>query len=139
MSIVRLKNLPGLKLTDLLRRKKKTLEKFINEFGITTYESLLSRCDRIGVLPPPVEDFEEIVTRPVSSPMEGVVVLKAPPVVNEHTGKIVSDGVNINLNPDTGKKTRKKRVDLDEARDFQTEIIDTEDLHSLDLNQTDIV
>jgi hypothetical protein len=138
MSIVRLKNLPGLKLTDLLRRKKKTLEKFINEFGITTYESLLSRCDRIGVVAPSLEDFEEIVTRPVSSPMEGVVVLRAPPVVNEHTGKIVSDDVGVNLNPDTGKKSRKKRTELDEIRDPQIEVIDSDDLQPPELNQIDI-
>jgi len=138
MSIVRLKNLPGLKLTDLLRRKKKTLEKFINEFGITTYESLLARCDRIGVVAPLLEEFEEIVTRPVSSPMEGVVVLKAPPVVNEHTGKIVSDDVIISLNQDSGKKSRKKRIELEEMRDPQIEVTDNDDLQLQDLNQIDI-
>lgn len=139
MSIVRLKNLPGLKLTDLLRRRKKTLEKFINEFGITTYESLLSRCERIGVVPPSVEDFEEIVTRPVTSPTEGIVVLNAPPIISEHTGKVVSEIENVNLNPETGKKARKKRVELEERSDSQIEIVDLEDQYTPDMNTIDIV
>ena len=89
MSKVHLKNLPKLKLGDLLRRRKMLLNKFLGEFGITTHEGLVARCDRMGVLPPTVEEFKLAVgsAAPVNNPSEGVVVLEAPPVIDDLTGR----------------------------------------------------
>jgi hypothetical protein len=82
-----LKNQPRLKLSDLLRRRKMTLKQMLDEHGITTFETLVLRCNRMGVTPPSEDDFYAVVKRPVNSPQEGVVVLEAPPFVEEQTGR----------------------------------------------------
>ncbi len=88
MTKVFLKNLPKLKLGDLLRRRKMTLKHLLGEFGITTYEGLTARCDRMGVLPPTVEEFKlAFGTEQVNNPSEGVVVLEPPPVIDDLTGR----------------------------------------------------
>jgi hypothetical protein len=82
------RNLPKLKLADLLRRRKMSLKQLLDEFGITTYAALLIRCDRMGVVPPEQDEFDAVIgTKIVSSPTEGVVVLEAPPVIDDATGK----------------------------------------------------
>lgn len=85
------KSLSKVFLTDLLRRKKVTLEKYLKETGIVTYELLVSRCESSGLVPPSHEEFltsrgDNSVTPSISSPTEGVVVLEPPPVI-----KIVSE------------------------------------------------
>jgi len=90
------KNGPGLKLMSLLRRRRISLQQFINEFGITTYEGLHLRCERMGVVTPTRQEFEEIAPPIVNSPSEGVLVLDAPPVVKETSGK--------QINPDNGEE-----------------------------------
>ena len=77
--IVTLKNEPLLTLGNLLKRKKMTLKQFLDEFGITTYSGLVSRCDRIGVLPPTEDDFKKLNNPIVSNPAEGVVVVEITP------------------------------------------------------------
>lgn len=89
MSIIKVKNLPRLKLSDLLRRRKMTLKSFLDEFGITTYEGLKNRCDRMGVAPPEQLEFEKIFgsSAPaitINNPTEGILVVEpetAPDVV----------------------------------------------------------
>lgn len=70
-------------LTDLLRRKRSNLKKFLTETGIVTYELLLMRCESMGVVPPSASEFLAAKGNPVlheiSSPTEGVVVIQAPP------------------------------------------------------------
>lgn len=88
MTRMTLKNMPRLKLADLLRRRKMTLRQLLDEFGITTYGGLVVRCDRMGCAPPPEEDFRAAYPdKPVNSPQEGVVVLEPPPVVDDITGR----------------------------------------------------
>ena len=82
-----MKNQPRLKLSDLLRRRKMTLRQMLQEHGITTYETLVIRCDRMGVTPPTDREFYDVMPRPVNSPQEGVVVLEAPPVLDEISGR----------------------------------------------------
>ena len=134
MGIVKLKNLPGLHLNDLLRRKKTSLAQFINDFGISTYEGLKARCERIGVISPTLEQFEQVVPQHVNSPTEGVVVLEPPPIVHEHTGKIIEDEVNppsLSLKKNKKKKvvTEEAGVDAEQGRIISAE----EDLFSTDL------
>jgi len=94
-------NAPGLKLINLLRRRRLSLKQFITEFGITTYEGLTSRCQRMGVTPPTLQEFEEVAPPIVNSPTEGVLVLDVPPVVKEITGKEIDpdNGVEVATPP----------------------------------------
>lgn len=119
MGIVKLKNLPGLHLNDLLRRKKTSLSQFMNDFGISTYEGLKARCERLGVVVPSLEQFEEVMPKHVNSPTEGVVVLEPPPVVHEHTGMIIESAEIIPTGADHFKKNKKKKVVIEEKSDFE--------------------
>lgn len=121
MSKIKVKNLPRLKLEDLLRRRKTTLAKHMKEFGITTYEGLLERCSRMGVEPPSQQQFLSVAPTVVNNPQEGVVVLEAPPVIEEASGKKVSeetislllDTAQVNFELETvdciKKKTKRKK------------------------------
>ena len=120
MSRIKVKNLPKLKLTDLLRRRKTTLERHLKEFGIITYESLIDKCNRMGVDPPTLDEFLKTNPNPpiINSPAEGVVVLEAPPVIHEITGKKIEDIPQENENDylenpssEGSKKKSKKRKD----------------------------
>jgi hypothetical protein len=85
-----LKNQPRLKLVDLLRRRKMTLKQLLDEFGISTYEALHIRCERMGVTAPTHDEFDVVMppTRAwVNSATEGVVVVEAPPVIDEISGR----------------------------------------------------
>lgn len=66
-------------LSDLLRKKKKTLKQFLDEIGIVSYELLKTRCQAMGVQPPLEQDFNTAMGNPLlpetSSPTEGIVVL----------------------------------------------------------------
>jgi len=88
MTKIYLKNMPKLKLGDLLRRRKMALRQFLDEFGLTTYEGLVIRCDRMGVQPPNETDFKAArPSDPVNNPTEGVVVLEPPPVIDDISGR----------------------------------------------------
>lgn len=77
------KSLSKVTLSDLLRRKKSSLENFLQETGIVTYELLTARCASIGVVPPTEQEFLNVkgnpATHEISSPMEGIVVMNPPP------------------------------------------------------------
>ena len=119
MSRIQVKNLPRLKLSDLLRRRKMSLRQFLDEFGITTYETLSIRCDRMGVAVPDEKDFITIAPAPVNSPTEGVLVLEPEPIPQQaveqepeqpvDTIPVVDDDVTKSLDGFT-KKSKKKEV-----------------------------
>ena len=111
MGIVKLKNLPGLRLTDLLRRKKTTLTKFMNDFGISTYEGLKERCERIGVSTPSKEQFESVMPKHISSPTEGVLVLEPLP---EQEKEAAAECDIEDVTFDFSKKSKKKKVAIEE-------------------------
>lgn len=77
------KSLSRVSLLDLLRKKRSTLEKFLVDTGIVTYDKLVERCSSIGVVPPSEEQFHKAMGSPmtheVSSPTEGVIVLNPLP------------------------------------------------------------
>lgn len=87
---VRIKNLPKLSLSDLLRRRKMTLHQFINESGIVAYGALLERCSAMGVQAPSEEDYHKVVPVQVSSQQDGVVVIE-PPVTEEPTQELLDN------------------------------------------------
>lgn len=77
MSQVKIKNLPPIRLADLLRKRRMTLKQFTQERCILTYDALVRECDRMGVAPPDVKDFPVYVPE-ISNQQEGVVVLEPP-------------------------------------------------------------
>jgi hypothetical protein len=66
-------------LENLLKKRKKTMEEFMNELGIVSYESLKNKCENMGVQPPSEQEFMNATGNSAlpkySSPAEGIVVL----------------------------------------------------------------
>jgi hypothetical protein len=119
MSNIKVRNVPRLKLGDLLRRRKMTLKLFMDEFGITTYEALAIRCKRLGVQPPDESAFVALNMPLVSSPTEGVVVLAIEPEQDDvpriRNGLVqlpVIEQDNLEVTEGTQKKQRKKKESL---------------------------
>ena len=98
----------SISLENLLRRRRSSLKEFVTNSGVTTYEFLLERCERMGVAPPSRHTFESIVPPVVnSSPTEGVIVLESPPLISESTGEEIDFP---EPNPETyGLRQNKKR------------------------------
>lgn len=119
MPVVKIKNLPRLRLADLLRRRKMSLETFIEDSGVQTYEGLAARCDRLGCQPPTLEEYKKLRPDIVNSPQDGIVVVEPfeppPSPVRSHDGDIKPDvvepqsGKHIDLKPAVKSKRRKKR------------------------------
>ena len=109
------KNLPRLKLSDLLRRRKMTLDWFIKESGVQTYEALCARCHRLGVQPPPESDWKALRPKKVSSPSDGVVVLDPPDVTEESTGRRIDPEAPV-TKPGVEVVTEKKQTTADEPK-----------------------
>ena len=101
---------PNITLESLLRRKKSNLARFIEASGVTTYELLVERCNRMGVNPPERRAFENLVPPAhVSSPTEGVIIVEAPTeTISEMTGETTSD-LPILSDPFPQETKRKKR------------------------------
>jgi hypothetical protein len=90
------KSLSKISLLDLLRRKRTNLANFLSETVIVTYDLLVKRCDSIGLLPPSEDHFLKAkgypITHEVSSPAEGIVVIK--PAVVDDFDEVNSDDIN---------------------------------------------
>lgn len=115
------KSYSRLSLTDLLRRRKSNIKKFLEETGIVSYELLRTRCESMGVLPPSVQEFDDARGKPVvhniSSPMEGIVVLHPPPVAqqeNSEENNRVQQDTNSDNKAQRHKKKPKKYEDVQE-------------------------
>ena len=91
MSRYKIKGLPPIKLVDLLRKRRITLQKFVKEFGIVTYQTLVQKCEKMGVSAPDEKDFKEACGGTFSSPQEGLIVLDPPELIKESGEKIKVD------------------------------------------------
>lgn len=79
---------PRLSLADVLRRRKTDLKTFIDNLGLTTYAALDIWCGRLGVSAPSEAEFHAVMPpRRLNSAQEGVVILEAPPVVDDISGR----------------------------------------------------
>ena len=113
------KSLSKVTLESLLRKKRTTLENFLKETGIVTYDRLVSRCSSIGVVPPDESKFLEAKGNPVtheySSPTEGIVVVNPDPVSDETTINCDNENpiqdVDVLENISTSKKKKRKSSD----------------------------
>lgn len=105
---VNIKNMPKLNLLSLLKRRKSTLKKFIDEAGIQSYVSLVDTCDVLGVQPPTEHEYTQLFPQQVTSHQDGIIVLgDIDPVIHENIKeKIVSQL--------TKKRKKKTSSDLDE-------------------------
>jgi len=90
MSKFKVKKIPPIKLTNLLKKKKISLASFIMSAGIVTYQKLIQYCQKIGVDAPEENEFQKIVQEVFSSPQDGIIVLDSPSLIKENTGKPVS-------------------------------------------------
>jgi hypothetical protein len=88
MANYRIKGLPPIRLVDLLKKRKTNLKEFIKNSGIASYQTLLLKCNKMGVSAPNESDFNSALGKVVSSPQEGVVVLD-PPTLTKDTGEKV--------------------------------------------------
>jgi hypothetical protein len=99
------KSLSKLTLADILRKKRKTLGDHLRELGIVTYDRLLKSCTSIGVIAPTEEEFLNAMGNPVtpdiSSPMDGILVLNPPPLLEEDLEEVTK----------TASKKKKKQQD----------------------------
>jgi len=131
MSKYRIQNLPLIKLTDLLKKRKSNLKMFLKNMGIATYTTLEQKCKKMGVSPPSEKDFKDALGEKISSPQEGIVVLDPPLLVKETGEKVHVDeflglkdlSENVleeseldrqNLSDDSTKKKKKKKIKKDE-------------------------
>ena len=108
-------------LSDILRRRRKSLTSFLSEFGIVSYELLLERCRNMGVTPPDEQTFLAAtggIPPRLSSPTEGVVVVEVTPsnIIEESSGKLmaqtpveVTELVQENSEKSVGKNTKRKK------------------------------
>lgn len=81
--------MPRLTLLNLLRRRRTTLARYVRESGVQTYSALVTQCERLGVLPPSVKEFEDAFPQAVTCPTDGVVVVEPMPVVDDLTGNLI--------------------------------------------------
>jgi hypothetical protein len=93
----------------LLKRRKMTLKKFLNEQGITTYISLVNRCNELGVLEPTNEEYNGVAGELVTSQCDGVIVLEPIPIINESTGKSDNDVIEVSDDELSLKKRKRKK------------------------------
>lgn len=89
MANFKIKRLPQIKLVDLLKKRKTTLKQFLDNYGIVTHSTLITKCDSMGVSPPSEIEFKKIVNVAISSPQEGIVVLDSPVLLSENTGELI--------------------------------------------------
>lgn len=73
--IFSVKNVPKIKLIDLLRKRKLTLHKFVTDAGISCYTSLLERCHTLGVLPPTEVEYTSLFPITVTSQDDGIIIV----------------------------------------------------------------
>lgn len=66
--IIRLKNVTKPKLSALLQRRRTSLQKFILEHELVSYDELVSCCDTLGVLPPTFDEYESVAGRRLPTP-----------------------------------------------------------------------
>lgn len=120
------KSLSKLTLLDLLRRKRKNLETYLNEAGIVTYDRLVRSCTSIGVVPPSEEQFLEArgnpVTPDISSPTDGILVLNPPEEIDLAASSIAESAeptASEELVTDQPKPSKKKKKQQESDPDQQ--------------------
>jgi hypothetical protein len=120
MSRVDVRNMPRLSLFNLLKRRKTTLERFVKESGIQTYNALVTQCGKLGVQSPTQQEYEVVFPTIVNSPAEGVVVADPLPVIDDLSGREIDPeapvsypGVEVTFSPEepeAWKPPRRKRA-----------------------------
>ena len=123
MGNIKVKNLPQLHISTLLRRRKIRPKDWLQQQGITNYEALLRRCANVGCAPWTQEEFLKFKLPVVNSPSDGIVVLEPPLVIDEKTGSVIDPTIDVRDyklgfvfvdNPEQEKKRKKKQKESKE-------------------------
>ena len=132
MSKFTVKNLPPIKLVDLLKKRKTNLRDFIKLSGIVTYVTFEAKCKSMGVSPPTEIEFKKIVGQYASSPQEGIIVLDPPTLLKDSGEKI-----NILEMNDCSNTNIKSSIDdistLTIVQDVTSEIVESTSKHSIEI------
>ena len=123
MANFKIKNLPPIRLVDLLKKRKTNLKNFLSSSGIVAYQTLLQKCEKMGVSPPPEEEFKIAVGPAVSSPQEGLIVLDPPSLLKDSTGEKIDVDTPSTLLKETSPfndeekevKKKEKSLKIDES------------------------
>lgn len=70
---------PKLGLVDLLRRRRMTLQDWLNENVVNTYDDLLAWCQLVGVVPPSFDEWEGM--KPQQAPVQPAHEKQAKPTL----------------------------------------------------------
>lgn len=92
-----------------------TLRQLLDEFGITTYDSLIERCNRMGVAPPTEDEFLVVAPSPVNNPPEGVFVIE----VEATEQQVVTDQSNQKDHIDMTVAIEEKLASVNEVQDLE--------------------
>jgi hypothetical protein len=106
-----IKNVSCLTLNKLLKRRRMTLQKFLDEQNITCFESLRAKCINIGVEWPTEETFNKLKTPIVTNQNEGIIVIDPLIIVQESSGKEEQEETIEEILP---KKQRKSKKNVEE-------------------------
>jgi hypothetical protein len=87
-----------------------SLKQFMKEFGITTYDGVVSTCARLGVMPPQRDTLDVSPVPTENNPTEGVVVIQASTVEDTQPEESQSDPTDVFAvtGSFSTKRTRKK-------------------------------
>jgi hypothetical protein len=118
MSNYVLKGIPPIKLTSLLKKKRILLKNYLKDVGISSYQTLLKKCEKMGVLPPEEKEFLEATEgKIVSSPQEGIIVVEPEKIVKESTGERVDVDYFPKCPVELSQKKKKKHQRMQSQND----------------------
>ena len=100
------RTLSGLKLTDLLRRRKSDLDEFITQSGVQTYEALVILCNKTGVIAPTIDEWLEARPGPVTSQQDGCLVLEPIRYIDEKSGDDIPEELPVKRSKRQSKRTQ---------------------------------
>lgn len=100
------KEIIKLELSKLLKRRKLTLKRFLEDFAITTYDQLVRTCEGMGVVPHSLDDFNAAFPKTVTNPAEGVAVFEA--------ASSVEDTIEVLDEAPKQRRKNKKRESIEE-------------------------
>lgn len=112
-----------------------SLKQFLQEQGITTYESLVERCRRLGVASPTESEYALTDPAIVTNPGEGVIVIDPIPITLEKTGKKLEEIVprlgfvdlkGIENKPEKLKRPRRRKKVEETIEETTSDEVDVE-------------
>lgn len=120
MSNMNLKNVPNMTLEMVIKRRKTTLKRFVQDAGVQTYAGLITLCERLGIKAVDEKMYINEINPPqVTSQQDGIVVVgpidSEPMLVDD---SVLGSGWEHELHNDPPKKQKRaKKVQNDPTND----------------------